>query len=938
MTVVDGERDRLASRNGHDGRQSTGDQYTMAEAAKLKGVSYHTVSRAVRSGRLPVHRLGRMALIGEDDLRAWHPMRERAPKRYRQREPSAEATPALVDLASGERVALAQQLAALCEIIHMAAAEQSEDDFAALVCERFSERLNLPRITIWRFDPHHHVADRVALRGDRMSPLPDRLQIPAVAGEPLIRTVRVVPDIAELWPDIRKWTDAPMARPTFIAPLVVGGQRVGMIIGDRAGEPIELSADEMALAQGLASQVALAFENNRLRRQAANRATELETTVEGLFNAVIACDLAGHITVFNEAARRLLGPGAADLPLGANMDELLTTGVRLRSDGETMSLAQLPLRRALAGDELRDLPMAVERADGSERQIWLSARPLRIDDQITGAIAIGQDVTSTDCQPGGRAPLMIRAVRRADAVSALMLDLLRAETMAALLNQAVTGMSALLDVDNGAIYLRDEDGRLRLRAAWGQEPAAVVQRPFDLVALPNTVMALAHGKPLALDLEEASATEAEAMESFGAKIALIVPLLATERELGVGYFHYRDARRVSADDLAFAGVLSERVSAVIEQEQRIGAARLATDRLLRAMDQLPVAVLIMEYPAGDVVLANRDARRLLQLPPDGQRIEAADVEFVDDDDLIIPAEQHPLLRSLRTGRELFGEPLTIRRPDGSLVEVLANHAPILDEQGNVHGAVSLLQDRARFKPLDQEKDEFLSVVAHELRNPLTSMRGNLQLLQRKVARSTSDMKEEELQRLETVLDQTDRISELIGRLLDMSRADPSKIDLSLGESDAVMLVEAVSNEARGGLEGDRTIEIRTPERCHVVWDEVRIEQILTNLLTNASRYGEQGPIEVTLAPSADTVRISVRDHGPGVPPRVKRRIFRRSYRSGGASDMISEPGQSTSGKGLGIGLYISSRLAKAHGGWLEARDAPGGGAEFILTLPGVVIP
>ena len=103
----------------------SGDVYTMAEAARLKGVSYHTVSRAVRRGKLPATRLGRMALITSEDLRDWRPMRERAPRKYRRREPNPEATPALLDLASAERVELASRLASLSEALYAAAAENA---------------------------------------------------------------------------------------------------------------------------------------------------------------------------------------------------------------------------------------------------------------------------------------------------------------------------------------------------------------------------------------------------------------------------------------------------------------------------------------------------------------------------------------------------------------------------------------------------------------------------------------------------------------------------------------------------------------------------------------------------------------------------------------------------------------------------------------------
>src|SRR5262245_27124875 len=107
---------------------STGDVYPVAEAARLKGVSYHTVSRAVRRGKLPAQRLGRMALISADDLRSWRPMRERAPRKYRRREPNPGATPALLDLASGERVELARRLSTLYEVIHGVAADQPVAD------------------------------------------------------------------------------------------------------------------------------------------------------------------------------------------------------------------------------------------------------------------------------------------------------------------------------------------------------------------------------------------------------------------------------------------------------------------------------------------------------------------------------------------------------------------------------------------------------------------------------------------------------------------------------------------------------------------------------------------------------------------------------------------------------------------------------------------
>jgi signal transduction histidine kinase len=294
-------------------------------------------------------------------------------------------------------------------------------------------------------------------------------------------------------------------------------------------------------------------------------------------------------------------------------------------------------------------------------------------------------------------------------------------------------------------------------------------------------------------------------------------------------------------------------------------------------------------------------------------------------------DHHPLLRVLQTGEDYLGEPLTVERRDGTVVDVLANHTPIHDANGLILGSVSVLQDRSNFKPLDRAKDEFLSVVAHEIRNPLTSLRGNLQLLERRVRRSQREDVEAEVRRIRSVIEQVDRIAELVSRMLDISRADLGKLDLSVNETDASVLLQSVVTEV-GGVEPIRDIRVTAPERVPVVWDEIRIQQVLVNLLTNAMRYAPEGPIEVTLTlPEPDTVSIAVRDHGSGVPPRIRKRLFSQYYRfDDGQEDR--EPALDGS-RGLGIGLYISARLARAHGGKLEVDDAEGGGAVFTLVLP-----
>ena len=250
------------------------DVYTMGEAARLKGVSYHTVSRAVRSGKLPHQRLGRMVFLDAAALAAWQPMVQRAPRRYRKRQPDPAAAPALLDLAASERVELARRLAALREAIHAAAAEEPLEPFLALLAERLGQALELKRVALWGADPERGVARRLASFGPPLSELGEEVPLPGVpafvafleAGEATAQ------DAAAFGLPPAPLLNLP---PLFAAPLRVGGRVLGAALGDRGGAPFALTEGQLRLAQGLADHAALALERARLRAElAALRARE----------------------------------------------------------------------------------------------------------------------------------------------------------------------------------------------------------------------------------------------------------------------------------------------------------------------------------------------------------------------------------------------------------------------------------------------------------------------------------------------------------------------------------------------------------------------------------------------------------------------------------------------------------------------------------------
>lgn len=244
----------------------------MAEAARLKGVSYHTVSRAVRRGKLPAQRLGKMAFISAADLQAWRPMIERAPRKYRRRTPQTDASPALIDLASGERVELARRVANLLQIVDCVAAEQPLDECLAILSDRYADTLDLRRVEIWSLDDAYVRASRTASFGPPLSDLPDQISLGDIPGGAsyFVNKSQIEIEAVES-PDRHAFGPLKGAHALLIAPLRIGSRRLGLILGDRGGKSLAFSSDQLRLAEGIANLAALAVERDRLKSSGKTR-------------------------------------------------------------------------------------------------------------------------------------------------------------------------------------------------------------------------------------------------------------------------------------------------------------------------------------------------------------------------------------------------------------------------------------------------------------------------------------------------------------------------------------------------------------------------------------------------------------------------------------------------------------------------------------------
>jgi signal transduction histidine kinase len=233
------------------------------------------------------------------------------------------------------------------------------------------------------------------------------------------------------------------------------------------------------------------------------------------------------------------------------------------------------------------------------------------------------------------------------------------------------------------------------------------------------------------------------------------------------------------------------------------------------------------------------------------------------------------------------------------------------------------------------RDEFLAVAAHELRTPLTSLLLHLEAIRRGVVPGPGTFDPAhahhppERRRIEAVERQAQRLSVLIDGMLDVSRLGGGRLSFELAETDLAALVRDVAHGfAADAAAAGSPIDVRFDVAMVGSWDAGRLEQVFTNLIGNAIKYGGGAPIDVEGRSDDETVWISVRDRGIGIPAADQERIFRRFER---AVDPQHDSGRQY--RGLGLGLWISSELVKAFGGRISVQSTPGEGSTFTVELP-----
>ena len=422
------------------------------------------------------------------------------------------------------------------------------------------------------------------------------------------------------------------------------------------------------------------------------------------------------------------------------------------------------------------------------------------------------------------------------------------------------------------------------------------------------------------------------MPGFLPAVPAVRLLVAPIRHQGVGVgtiYLAREAgdRPFTQEDEETLVLVASQAAMAIANARRHREERRARANLETLIDTSPVGVVVFDAATGAPVSFNREAARIvdhLRAPDQPPEQLLGLLSFRRADGREISLREFSMAELLSIGETLRAEEIVLRIPNGRSVTVLLNATPILADEGDVESFVVTLQDMTPLEELERLRAEFLAMVSHELRAPLTSIKGAAAT----VLDSTADLDPAVVRQFFRIVeDQADHMHALVADLLDVARIETGTLSVSPEPADVSVLVDrarsAFINSAGGA---SLAIDIE-PDLPLVMADKGRVVQVLVNLLSNAARHSrEPSVIRLSAAREDVLVAIAVADEGRGIPAESLPHLFRKFSR------VHSE--EQTGDTGLG--LAICKGIVEAHGGriWAES-DGLGLGARFTFTLPTV---
>ncbi|WP_433927701.1 ATP-binding protein [Sorangium cellulosum] len=586
----------------------------------------------------------------------------------------------------------------------------------------------------------------------------------------------------------------------------------------------------------------------------------------------------------------------------------------------------------------------VTRTSGHDRLPGATGEPASATDQLAGAVAEASAALSGKLDPQELHPTLVALAAR------------------------------LLGADVALLHSAPADGALpiRLLASHGSPIALPAERAAALDHLPSTpslVRRAAEGRRVEHTAADEAARErfhdVRAIEAcLGPCWVLCAPLLGAGGLLGVltCAFAGRSAPppellpRVQAlgalfglalqaaerapdqraerrpadaldDDPAARSPALQRAEALLQDARaalREADSRLAAERdwLRIIIEDFPVAIAIFDERGGRSLLASRRCEQLcggphpLKTPgwPEG----APCARLCQPGGRPLLHHEMPLVRAAR-GRGTTCEELWFRRPDGSYVPVIVSAGPIRDDNGAILGAVASYEDVTHYAERARLREEWTSIVAHDLKQPLTAISAYAGMLSRR-SQDTSGWSQK-------ILASARRLEQMIDDLFDASKIEARRFSIEPRPTDLGAHLRAAV-ELAAAERPDRAVVLAVDEGVPpVLVDPARMDQVIGNLLQNAAKYGDpSAPTRVTLSRRGAEVEVAVENRGQGIPPDELPRLFQRFQR-------LSSGPSSKAPPGTGLGLYICKGIVEAHGGRIWAQSTPDESTSFHVSLP-----
>ena len=368
------------------------------------------------------------------------------------------------------------------------------------------------------------------------------------------------------------------------------------------------------------------------------------------------------------------------------------------------------------------------------------------------------------------------------------------------------------------------------------------------------------------------------------------------------------------------------LSSIREQEHAEAEARNST-QLNALLENLSEGVAICDR-SGHLRMMNDAARTILGFGDDDLRTLDAlqSLEAQDLEGRALPREQRPLMRALQGEKFTDYEVLRIRR-DGERRHLLTGGTSVKDDEGDVALAIVVFRDVTELRRVERQRDEYLALISHDLRNPLSTILLFMSTLKRSLADKGLAADANLAERAER---NAWHLNAMVDDLTETTSLESQGVALDRVACDLRGLVASVVERLDDARARRVTIETDDAAPHVVLADASRLERVIANLLTNALKYsGEEAIVTARLSRKGTTVELVVVDRGIGIEPESIKRLFERYYRT---------PAGKLRASGLGLGLYISRLVVEAHGGRIDVCSEVGKGSAFTVTLPSPGVP